>query len=170
MFQLISAFEELDISELQSVYEESIQTSGAQQYPCESENMQILLAQQDFYREIMLGFTKYGCQYALWAVDGVYTSAARLERYADGYLLAGLETAPRARRMGYATLLIRSILENAPMVGISRLYSHVERRNLPSIAVHLKCGFLKVLDRATFLDGSVSSAYDTYLFEVKSRL
>lgn len=170
MYQLISKIQELDISQLQSVYEESIAISGSQLYPSESENMQLLLAQQDLYSDIMLGIKKYGRKYALWVVGGVYKAVARLERYSDGYLLAGLETVREDRCKGYATMLIHSIIESVPVIGINKLYSHVDRRNLPSVAVHVKCGFYRISDSATFLDGSVSNLYDTYLYEVEPRL
>ena len=46
----------------------------------------------------------------------------------------------------------------------ARIYSHVEKNNLPSIALHEKCGFVRHLDYGRMLDGSVLHKYWTFLW------
>jgi len=71
--------------------------------------------------------------------SGRYVSALRLEPYRDGLLLEALETAPEQRRKGFAAALIRAV--QCFLEGKTKLYSHVDKRNLSSLKVHEKCGF-----------------------------
>lgn len=144
---------ELSFTGLMTVYEEGNQENGALMYPELPENRQILNAEQSFYQYLKESFfpTK-GAVYAIWEEGGIYISALRLEPYEDGLLLEALETAPAYRRKGYAEKLIRSIQESFPQ----KMYSHVGKRNAPSLAVHEKCGFRKILDYARYIDDSVA--------------
>ena len=144
---------ELSFTGLMTVYEEGNQENGALMYPELPENRQILNAEQSFYQYLKESFfpTK-GAVYAIWEEGGIYISALRLEPYEDGLLLEALETAPAYRRKGYAEKLILSVQENFPQ----KMYSHISKRNAPSLAVHEKCGFRKVLDYARYIDGSVA--------------
>ena len=113
----------------------------------------LLQAEQDFYQYLReTFFATEGAVYALWEVSGKYVSALRLEPYKDGLLLAALETAPRERRKGYAQCLIQAVL--VELAG-KKIYSHVDKDNVPSLTVHEKCGFRKISDSATYIDGSV---------------
>ncbi len=105
--------------------------------------------------------------YCLWEEEGVYVSALRLEPYKDAMILAGLETAPNYRCRGFATLLVTEVLDWLDKQHILKVYSHIHRSNQPSVSVHLRCGFRKVNDCAVFLDGSASSKFGTYLYEMK---
>ena len=100
----------------------------------------------------------------MWAPEGLYRSALRLEPYNDGYLLTALETTPAMRRKGYAEALVRAVLNAFSDMPI---YSHVARANRASIALHKKCGFSKHLDYATYLDGSVSAQAVTFIYQQK---
>lgn len=115
---------------------------------------QLELAEQDFYqylREVF--FPVPGAVYCIWQEENAYVSALRLEPYRDGLLLEALETAPGERRRGYAEALIRAVLERfAP----TKIYSHVGKRNYPSLKTHEKCGFRRALDYAVYVDGSVN--------------
>lgn len=166
MLKLIRSLEELDAAQLLAVYEQSNRENMLLHYSHESENMQVLLAQQEFYSDLVENFKNHGCIYASWAPDGFYRSAVRLERYTDGFLLTGLETASEVRGKGYATDLIRSVLKRAKEIGANKFYSHISQKNYASIAVHLKCGFIKILDYAVFLDGSVNQDCATYIYEI----
>lgn len=113
----------------------------------------MLRAEQAFYQYLAEGFFSVpGAVYAIWQEQGVYISALRLEPYEDGLLLEALETAPAQRRQGYAERLIRAVQGEFPQ----KIYSHVSKKNLPSLAVHKKCGFRQVLDYAKYIDGSVA--------------
>lgn len=104
-------------------------------------------------------FQTKGAVYCIWQKDGRYVSALRLEPFEDGWILAGLETAPQERRKGYATELIRHTVQ---WLGNGKVYAHIYHRNKASIAVHQRCGFRQIAPHARFLDGSVSAAAGTY--------
>lgn len=163
MLKVFSSFRELNFPELMEVYAKSNMESGAENWPNESEGMQILLAEQDFrqyLREVF--FMTPGAVYGVWMESGRYVSAMRLEPYRDGMLLEALETAPDFRRRGYAGKLIREFAANH----FGKIYSHIHKRNHASIKVHLKCGFHKIADHAVYVDGSVSHNSSTYLLEI----
>ena len=48
---------------------------------------------------------------------------------------------------------------------MEKVYSHISRDNAPSIAAHTACGFRKILEHATYLDGPVHLDADTYVYE-----
>lgn len=115
----------------------------------------LLQAEQDFYQYLAeCFFMTPGALYAIWSVENKYVSALRLEPFKDGLLLAALETAPQYRRRGYAKELINAVL--AEFTG-ETIYAHVSKTNTASLAVHKKCGFCKVADSATYIDGSVDN-------------
>ncbi len=152
MLYLATKLQELNFSQLMAVYEEGNRENGALFYPELPEGQQILRAEQSFYQYLREGFfPTEGAVYALWVENGKYVSALRLEPYEDGLLLEALETAPIARRKGYAEKLIRTVLDRFPQ----KIYSHVSNKNTASLSVHQKCGFRQVLDYAKYIDGSV---------------
>ncbi len=129
------------------------------------EKEDLLQAEQDFYqylREVF--FRTEGAVYCIWEEQGRYVSALRLEPYRDGWLLAALETAPEQRQKGYAGKLIGAVQEYYPD---RKLYSHVSKRNVPSLKTHEKCGFRKILDYAVYADGSVLRSSVTLCWEKK---
>lgn len=93
---------------------------------------------------------------------GEYISALRLEPYKDGLLLEALETAPRHRRKGYGYQLLKAVLNAFPD---RKIYSHVSKRNVPSLAIHEKCGFRKISDAAAYIDGSVNERAVTLCYQ-----
>ena len=120
-----------------------------------AEEIGLLQAEQDFYQYLNDSFFPLtGAVYAIWVDGKEYISALRLEPYKDGLLLEALETAPQYRCMGYATKLIEAVLSE---VASGNIYSHVSKTNAVSLAVHKKCGFYKISDSATYIDGSVNS-------------
>ena len=94
--------------------------------------------------------------YAVWVEGTQYKSAVRLERCRDGALLHSLETVPAERKNGYAYNLLYHFLEHLRGAGFETVYSHVEKRNRASLALHKKCSFEIVSDTATYLDGTVT--------------
>ena len=116
---------------------------------------------QDFYGFLSEDFFPDGIC-CVWEENGRYVAALRLQRWQDGYLLEGLQTHREHRGRGYATRLVSATLETLNM---EKVYSHIRRDNAPSVAVHTACGFQKILDCATYLDGSVHPDSDTYVYE-----
>lgn len=155
---------ELDIAQLMVVCTESNCRSGKEVYPEFSENERVIQAEQDFYAGLSAFFADPDAFYAVWLCDGCYASALRIERYRDGYLMAGLETAPGMRRKGNAGKLINAVIDYLSSQGSLRLYSHVDKKNIASIGVHNACGFKRILEHAVFLDGSVLNTSCTFCF------
>lgn len=102
-------------------------------------------------------FNVDGSAYYIFTDAGNYITALRTEPYQDGFLISGLHTHTSYRRQGYATLLLRTAVEELS----GSVYSHIACNNIASIRVHSLCGFKKICDYARLLDGTVSSRYIT---------
>ena len=166
MLKIIKTMKDLDMKQIYSVYEESIALAGKQDYPNEVDGMRILLAEQDAYSSWLQFFRDPNAICALWTSDGTYRSALRLDRYRDGYLLNSLETVPAARGNGSATALINAVIQYLKVKQVHKVYSHIDKSNVASIAVHTSCGFKRISDHAVYLDGSVLRSSNTYLYEI----
>ena len=155
MLKVATSLKELDFAKLMAIYEESNRENGRDNYPEESESRQLFLQEENFYqylREVF--FATPGAVYAVWEEAGEYRAALRLEPYKEGLLLAALETAPAFRRKGYGRLLIGAVLQR---FSEAKIYSHVHKKNRPSLAIHEACGFKRISEQAAYLDGSVNS-------------
>ena len=139
MLKLIYGMPELDTEQLLGIYKEHNWD--------EWDFLSYL--REDFFRQ-------KDAVYAVWMEGTQYKSAVRLERCRDGALLHSLETAPTERQKGYAYALLRHFLEHLRGTGFKAVYSHIEKRNRASLALHKKCGFDIVSDTATYLDGTVT--------------
>ena len=161
MLIIAHSLRELHFGQLMEVYAQS---------NSDSENKNPLQAEQDFYMYLRESFfSDPEAFYAVWEIDGCYKAALRMEPYKDGLILAGLETAPLDRRKGYACELVDSVmnwLAERRSVGV---YSHIEKSNVASLAVHRVCGFEKILDYAAFIDGSVSRDSVTLFYQVNKK-
>ena len=144
MLKLIYSMTELDTEQLLNVYQE--------QNWNEIEFLKYL--REDFFRQ-------KGAFYAVWIENRVYKAAVRFCPYKDGLLLHSLETTPDDRRKGYAYLLVLQVLEHLKTSGCKMVYSHIEKRNKVSLALHRKCGFEIISDSATYLDGTVTQYSNT---------
>ena len=156
MYMLILAhnMRDFSFSKLMDVYIEGNMENAEDQWPDLSEWQKLLRAEQDFHQYLTeVFFRTSGAVYAIWEENGKYVSALRLEPYRDGLLLAALETASACRRRGYAEKLILAVRNH---FAVTKIYSHVNKRNLPSLRVHEKCGFGRILEYAVYLDGSVN--------------
>jgi GNAT superfamily N-acetyltransferase len=135
------------------VYAQGNLENAREMFPREDPAQWPLLAEQEFHQYLRECFFQTpGAVYAIWAVDGRYVSALRLEPYQDGLLLEALETAPNQRRKGYAVALINAVFEK---VRGQKIYSHVSKKNFPSLETHKACGFEMLMDYAVYSDGSV---------------
>ena len=165
MLRIVISPRELRFGELMDVYADSI-LEKASEWPHYPRGFALQQAEQDFRQYLTeVFFRTNGALLALWETDGKYVSALRLEPYKDGLLLEGLETAPEYRKRGYAAVLIREVQQYLSGQGSMKLYSHVEKRNIPSHKTHEKCGFREISDRAVYINGSVDHRCCTYLYE-----
>jgi len=163
MLRLVHSMKELPFGALMEVYAESNRENGQEFWPDLSEGEQLLRAEQDFYQYLQQVFFKTeGACCCLWEADGHAVSALRLEPYRDGLLLEALETAPDHRHKGYAASLIRAV---QAQLGKRKVYSHVGKRNTPSLKTHMACGFCRISEQAVYADGSVNDRCCTLLYE-----
>ena len=144
MLKLIYSMAELDTEQLMGVYK-------AQGW---NENDTMSYLREVFFRE-------KGAFYAVWVVDSAYKAAVRFGPYKDGLLLHSLETAPGDRRKGYAYALLMHTLDYLRTTDHKKIYSHINKRNKASLALHTKCGFKIVSDVAVYLDGTVTQNSNT---------
>lgn len=164
-FMLLSfkKLHELNFQQLMVVYEEGNIENGQIRYPDHAPAEQQRLAENDFEDYLRQDFFSLkDSSYYVWEENGRYISALRIEPYLDGVLLCALETKPNMRRKGYAKRLIDAVLSDYDVP----VYSHISKRNKASIAAHISCGFSKLHDGAKYLDGSVSSFADTYIYKI----
>ena len=156
MLKLIRSMAHLDVEQLLSVYAESNAKSGQLR---KGEDTFLSYLREDF-------FTEKDTVYAVWSDGNAYLSALRLEPYKDGFLIAGLETAPNVRRQGYAFSLLSGVIAHLRESGCGAVYSHVKKNNTVSISIHRKSGFQTISDTATLLDGTVTTAYTTMCYRI----
>lgn len=158
MLHIIHSLNEINFSSLMQVYMEGNLEKA-------EDGLTLLEAEQDFFQYLRdVFFPTSGARYCIWAEKGIYVSALRLEPYRDGWLLEALETDPRYRRKGYALQLVRSVTARPEY---AKIYSHVHRRNVPSMMLHEACGFTKILDYAAYIDGSVNRHCVTLCYEYR---
>lgn len=164
MLKIIQSVSEVDFQQLCNIYEEYF---AQDLIDCHSEvsAFALLQKQQEFYCFLLEFLKADGSIYAVWIDDGRYCSALRLEKYLDGYLLTGLETATDMRRRGYASNLIKSVIEYCDANARLPIYSHISNNNVPSVKVHKNNGFCAIKDIAVYLDGSVDHRSKTYCYK-----
>lgn len=156
MLKIIRSFNAMNFRLLADVYIQSTREQGMLNYSDYPAQQQLLLAEQDLYGDLKCFFDAEKSFYAVWELEGRYLSALRMEPYKDGLLLEGLETAPEERGKGYAKLLVSAVLSEVFSQENAVIYSHIDKKNTASMAVHLACGFEKIRDCAVYVDGSVS--------------
>ena len=148
---------------LMKVYAETNCKTAREEWPDLPEGFALEKTERDFHDYLQgVFFRTDGAVYALWEVDGKYVSALRLEPYKDGLLIEALETAPDQRRKGYGRALVQAVMHS---VEYKKLYSHVEKRNSASLKLHESCGFVRELDLAVYIDGSVNYRSCTMSFQ-----
>ena len=113
--------------------------------------------ENDFLDYLRVDFFKQkNSFYGIWVVEGYYLSALRMQPYNDGLLLTGLATSADVRRKGYGYLLVSEVLKQLSSCEYKIVYSHIHKKNVPSIKLHDKCGFKMCSDSARYIDGTVT--------------
>ena len=153
MLKVFSCCNDIDFRQLMDVYAQWNKENGKTLYPNLPINLQVLYAEQDFYAFLQAFFSGEYTNYFVWAPQGRYVAALRLEPYLDGLLLEALETAPDARMRGYAHDLIDAVVSFVGNSGFTKIYSHILKDNLPSLSVHYKGGFTLHSEDAVYIDG-----------------
>ena len=164
MLHMVRKMRDLDFSALMEIYEEGNRENGEELWPELSAGQQILNAEQAFYQYLReCFFATPEAVYCIWQENGKCVSALRLEPYQDGLLLEALETAPELRGRGYASDLIRAVLQQ---FGDRKIYSHVSKRNAASLRTHEKNGFHRIAEHAVYADGSYMANHVTFCSRV----
>lgn len=158
MIKIIRNIQDVDFLQLIPVYEESNLEYGRRHFPDESFWGQIRCAEDSFREDISRFLTEVKGTLALWIAEGHAVAALRMEQYYDGMLISCLETAPKARGNGFATMLINHVIQQ---YNDRRIYVHIQKNNVISMKVHQKNGFAIVKDSARLVDGTVSNKYYT---------
>ena len=157
MLKIITSMSQLNTDQLMAVYVESNRENAEEFFSDLNVEAQTEMAEREFLDYLREDFfSQKGAFYAVWVEDGVYKAALRLEPYKDGYLIEALETAPDERRKGYASKLITEVLPFLRSKNIGKVYSHVGKHNVASLRVHIKCGFQRTAESATYIDGTVT--------------
>lgn len=160
MLLVADSVSKLNFSQLMQVYAQSNEVNAAER------GSSVLDVEQDFYDYLCRPFFSQPNSFcAVWHEGGEYICALRLEPFKDGYLLSGLETRPEYRRKGYAGKLIEEALKMDMFSTRTPVYSHIHKSNTPSQRVHCACGFVKILDRAVYIDGSANGFCDTWMLQ-----
>lgn len=81
-------------------------------------------------------------RYYILEEDGEWVCALRLTQLEDFYYLEALETAENHRKKGCAVRLMNEVVALLRTRGKVELRSNVHKKNIPSLAVHKKCGFV----------------------------
>ena len=161
MLRIISRVSESDISALKTVYLQSIMRLGDDFYYRFPAAERMYLAEERFVDDLRDFFIATRGKLFLLCVDEKPVSALRAEPYLDGSLFSYLETTPEMRGRGYARMLISSVIAYLQSRGVYHFYSHVHKKNAPSLAAHRATGFRISADHAKLLDGTVTQNYYT---------
>lgn len=154
MFLVQKRFSDVDIAALKVVYSQTISK-------IDYEADWRFCAEQCFIEDLRHFFEIPNGKLFVLRIDGKTVSALRSEPYADGELFSYLETAPEMRGTGYGSDLVAESIRYLAQQGTHRIYAHVNKKNLPSLAVHRANGFCIYSDYAKLLDGTVSQNYYT---------
>lgn len=169
MLKLFFLLKEMHFGKLMEVYTEGNAENAVDRYPQDEHFVGMLKVEQDFYQYLKTDFfCADGAFYAVWEENGAYISALRMEPYKDGLLLEALETHPTYRQQGYAKKLVSAVLDFLSSGEYQRVYSHVHKRNIPSLKTHMTCGFQKISEQATYIDGSVTQKLCTLVYVFKA--
>ena len=160
MLIIVKDYQSLDIAQLLQLYGDELQTRGKKDYPKLPAGIALEYAELDLKEYLQEHFFAVkDALYGILLIEGQYVSALRMEPYQDGYLLHALHTDRYNRRKGFGRKLVQSVLD---YIGPNKVYSHVKKENVASVAFHLAMGFLVVSQSAIYLDGTCDQECYTF--------
>lgn len=156
----IREFSQIDGRKLMDLYGESNAENVDYFYPDAADKSAALAkVEADFLAFIRDDFLQNQAnRYTVLTEGGVWVSALRLYALGTGeYYIEALETHPAYRRRGYGAALLNMVLERLRAEGPFRVRDCVNKKNIPSLRTHEKCGF-KTADTVghNLLNGSVN--------------
>ncbi len=161
MLKLYYNLSDIGFYPFMQIYQQSIEISGKERYKSLPPSRQRMEAEQDFYRYLQDFFLEESALYAIWSENGEAVAALRAERYLDGYLLEGLETAPEHRNKGYGKKLMQQFLTEFVSEKKLPVYSHIKKDNAGSLHLHISCGFTIISHQSALIDGTKTNDYYT---------
>ena len=157
----IRELSQLPYMRLMELYSQDLRESAHAHYPNLTEPEALFAAEQDFYTFLSdIFFKTPDARFYAWSVDGIWRSCLRTEPFEDGFLICGITTEPAYRRCGYASKLLRSVLQQRK----GKAYSHVRKDNLPSVQLHSKSGFQLHHQWARMLNGEKLQSFCTFVY------
>lgn len=143
---------------VQSVYPEGCLDNARWNHPdCGDLTEAIWEQEQGFVGFLKEFLAEERNRYFVWEEDGQWVSALRLTKLPECEYLEALETAPVHRKKGYGEKLIRAVVDALRQDGSVVIRDNVSKKNLPSLAIHKKCGFIIEEENGTnYLDGTQS--------------
>ena len=139
----ITESNQVNDKKLMAVYSEGNLENTDYFYPqIENKLEAVEKVERDFCNYIKTDFLNgKNCYYVL-EIDGIWVSALRLYYIENNfYYLEALETAPKYRNKGYATLLLNEVISDLKSKENFKICDCVGKKNTASINVHKKCGF-----------------------------
>lgn len=129
---------------IHSVYPEASYEIAKDKHPKMQDLSEAIREEEQYFVEKFLGkfMSKNENTYYVWEVDGEWVSALRLTKLDGYYFMEALETAPEHRKKGYASELIKAVIQKFEEVGPTVIRSNVRKTNAASLATHQKCGFV----------------------------
>ena len=127
-----------------SVYAEASYEIAKEKHP-EMQDLSKTIREEEYYFvEKFLGkfMSKNENTYYVWKVDGEWVSALRLTKLDGFYFMEALETVPEHRKRGYASDLIKAVIQKLEDKENVVIRSNVRKTNTASLETHQKCGFV----------------------------
>ncbi|MBQ1820825.1 MAG: GNAT family N-acetyltransferase [Clostridia bacterium] len=153
------SLEELDFKRLMRIYAEGNLENARDLYPDEDKKTALGKAIEDFRSYLKTRFFRDGKEsYHVLSVGGEWVAALRLYELPDHlFYMEALETEPSQRRHGFASQLLHVLIDSLKEAGPFSLCDCVGKKNIASLAAHLKCGFRIVrTDGYSYLDGETN--------------
>lgn len=149
MIVKITSYDKLDPEKLMAVYGESNEENIDYFYPGAADRRLALRQVEEGFLNYLRTdfFSRVGSRYWVLEENGLWLSAVRLSRVAEGlYYMEALETHPAHRRQGCAARLLNAVIEELQRGGSFRLCDCVGIHNLASRRTHERCGFRAVAE------------------------
>ena len=127
-----------------SVYSEASYEIAKEKYPEMQDLSEAIQEEEYYFVEKFLGkfMNKDENTYYVWEANGEWVSALRITKLDGFYFMEALETAPEHRKKGYASELIKALIQKFKETGHFVIRSNVRKINSASLATHKKCGFV----------------------------
>lgn len=129
---------------VRSVYSEASYEIAKDKHPDMQDLSKAIREEEQYFVEKFLEkfMGKNENTYYVWDANGEWVSALRLTKLEGYYFMEALETAPEYRRNGYASKLIKAVIQKLEEDKHVVIRSNVRKTNAFSLATHQKCGFV----------------------------